>query len=195
MSVGELLFKLLEYIYTFWPFRVVQVWESGLRIRLGNPIQELSSKNGLFGSGLHFFWPWFEYIETRDSNWEVLETERQTHTVSGQTITFSLSVRYRIVSMLALYTKIHDPDGTIMNELQSLAGSAVDSLNTYEDPEDFVLVDEARENLSELVEEAARKSLGEWGILIEEDGVALISCSEAETYRILTDPMLVFGSN
>ncbi len=189
MNLGELLFKILGWIYDFWPLRVINRWESGVRIWLGQTQKLLTHENGIFGTGLHWFIPLAGEIQARESNLEVLETSMQTHTVLGQTVTFTLGVRFKISDMKRLYEEIHDPDATIMNELISLAGTAVSSMGEeVEDPEEFDLVEEIRANLIDLLEEAMAESLEAWGIEVKE--ISLISLAEAPTYRVLADSLL-----
>ena len=55
MSLGELVEQALEWVYRFWPARVINDWEQGVRCVLGNARGLLTSQNGLFGTGLHLF--------------------------------------------------------------------------------------------------------------------------------------------
>ena len=74
MTFGEFLQAVVERIYEFWPFRIVSVWEQGVRMRSGNPTKLLTSRNGLFGSGVHGFVPLVGEIIVEDVNIRVIET-------------------------------------------------------------------------------------------------------------------------
>ena len=80
MTFGEFLSQILDWLYRFWPMRIVHDWEQGVRCRFGNATSLLTSSNGIFDTGFHVFWPVIGEINIYETNIEVSETELQTHT-------------------------------------------------------------------------------------------------------------------
>lgn len=175
MSLGEFFQKVLEWLYEFWPLRIVNAWEQGVRLRAGNPTKLLTSTNGIWGSGVHGFWPLLGEIITEDVNQCVIETSWQTiPTKDGHSISFSLAARYRIRDLVKLYTQIHEQEETIENQLCAAAGTAVPELN----------LDEI-DGLPDLVQKEARKRLTEWGVTLLE--VSIYNRVEAQTLRLMQE--------
>ena len=176
MTFGEFLRQLFEWLYRFWPARIVRDWEQGVRCRLGNATALLTSRNGVFGTGLHFFWPVLGEIAVYETNIEVTETALQTHTtLDGQTITFSLGVKYQIFDLKRMYLSIHDPIETLHNEICAAAGHCV--LSTRES--------ELADRLCERVTQRVKGQLEGWGI--ELVALSLINLTQARPLRLIMD--------
>ena len=176
MTFGEFLGQVFEWLYRFWPCRIVSDWEQGVRCRLGRATALLTSTNGLFGTGLHFFWPLAGEIHTTETNIEVEETALQTHTTSDSVpVSFALGVQYRIRDMRQMYLHIHDPAETIENAICATAGTCVTSTKHAELPS--LLCGRVMEETHDL--------LGEWGI--EVLSVSLMNFSRVRPVRLLTD--------
>jgi len=123
MTFGEFLKQAFEWLYQFWPVRIIHDWEQGVRCRFGNATSLLTSQNGLGDTGLHVFWPLVGEINLYETNIEVSETELQTHTTGdGVAVTISLGIKYRIFDLKRMYQSIHDPVETLGNELCSAVG-------------------------------------------------------------------------
>lgn len=122
MTLGEFLKQALEHLYGLWPFRIIRDWEQGIRLRHGNATALLDSTNGLFGTGIHVFFPVIGEIIDSDTNIETPETDRQDLiTADGELISFSLAVRYRVRDLKLLWLKIHDQDETVLEEVRAAA--------------------------------------------------------------------------
>ena len=80
MTFGEFLKQILEHLYGLWPLRIVNDWEQGVRVVHGNATTLLTSSNGMFGTGLHCFWPLIGEFVSQDTNIETPETGLQTLT-------------------------------------------------------------------------------------------------------------------
>jgi regulator of protease activity HflC (stomatin/prohibitin superfamily) len=174
MSIGELVKQILEWVYAFWPMRIIHDWEQGVRCLFGNAKARLTSSNGLGGTGLHFFWPGLQEIEVCDTNIEVVETDLQTHTsLDGAPVTFSMGLKYRITNLMRMYKSIHDARETIYNEISSVAGWCVGQMD-YE---------AIRHDLCEHVLRETKEQMGEWGI--EVMSLHLINMSEAKPLRLI----------
>ena len=165
-----------EWIYKFWPLRIVSAWEQGVKLRAGNPTDLLTSTNGWHGSGLHFYWPVLGEIITADTASRVVETGWQSLvTKDGEGVSFSLAARYRIRDLVKLYTTIQDPDETIQNQLSAAASEALSTLN----------LDEIDAQLAAMVKKEARKQLTQWGVTLLE--VSLFNRIEAQAIRLLSE--------
>jgi regulator of protease activity HflC (stomatin/prohibitin superfamily) len=176
VTFGDLVRQVLEHLYGLWPLRIVRDWEQGVRLRLGNATALLTSSNGLFGTGLHAFWPVLGEIIGQDTNIETPETSLQTYTTQdGRTVTFSLAVRYRVKDLRALWLKIHDQEATIQEEIRSAAGSVIVELDFAEMPEQF----------GPAVAKAAQANMRGWGLEIL--SVSLVNYTDAQTLRLMTE--------
>lgn len=176
MTMGELLKEFAEWLYAFWPIRIVHDWEQGVRCRFGNATALLTSSNGLFGTGLHWFWPMIGEILAYETNIEVVETDLQTHTTAdGAPVTFSMGLKYRIFDLKRMYQKIHDPQETLRNELCSVAGTCASRMNRESLPD----------RLCDQILLETKEQMGSWGI--EVISLALMNLAEAQPVRLITN--------
>lgn len=174
MTIGELLSQVMDWIYAFWPFRLVRDWEQGVRCLLGNATDRLTSENGLFGTGLHWFWPGVGEIIVCETNIEVVETGLQTIlSIEDSPVTFSLGLKYRIGNLKRMYEQIHDPADTLCNEVASTAGYVVSHMEVESIPD----------RLCDAVLLETKEQLGEWGIDIV--SLRLMNFSEAQPIRLI----------
>lgn len=167
---GDFLKEAVAWLYEFWPLRIVTDWEQGVRVRAGRATALLTSENGLFGSGLHVFWPGFGEIYVDDVNIRTIETEPQT--VQG--VTFSLGIKFRTKDLRAQYLKIHDPDDTVADEARSAAGLAA--------LEHGLTLETAAEFGPRVLEQIKKETRG-WGQDVL--AVRLINVTEAPALRLL----------
>jgi len=176
MTIGEFLRQVVEWLYQFWPVRIVRDWEQGVRCRFGNATSLLTSKNGLWGTGLHAFWPLIGEINVDETNIEVSETELQTHTtLDGVSITFSLGVKYHIFDLKRMYVNIHDPVETLSNEICSAAGKCVVVMQSSE----------VSDRLCPRVLQEVKEQTGQWGIDLV--SLSLINLTSARPLRLIMD--------
>lgn len=176
MTIGEFLLAVVEWVYEFWPIRIIDAWEQGVRMRAGNPTKLLTSENGWRGSGIHGFWPVVGEIISEEANACVIETSWQTLvTKDGKPVSFSLAARFRIRDLMKLYLGIHDRDETIENQLLAAAAAAIVTLNLSELDDKF----------ADAVKDEAKRRLTEWGVTLLE--VALVNRVEATNIRLLDD--------
>lgn len=176
MTIGEFLQQVVEWIYEFWPFRIVLAWEQGVRLRGGNVTGLLTSTNGWRGSGIHAFWPIVGEIITEEVNVRVVETSWQSLvTKDGRPVSFSLAARYKIRDLTKLYVQIHDSDDTIGNQMSAAAAAAITNLN----------LDQLDSLFASAVRAEARKRLAEWGVALLE--VSLYNRVEAAALRLMSE--------
>ena len=176
MTIGEFLQKVVEWIYEFWPIRIIRVWEQGVRLRAGNVTGLLTSTNGWFGSGVHGFVPLLGEILSDEVNSRVVETGWQSLTTKdGVAVSFSLAARYRIRDLAKLYVGIHESGETIENQLSAAASLVILDMTFTELEEGFTAA----------VLEEARKRLNEWGVSLLE--VNLFNLVKASALRLINE--------
>jgi regulator of protease activity HflC (stomatin/prohibitin superfamily) len=178
VSFGEFLKEALEWLYRFWPWRIVKDWEQGVRVRHGNATALLNSTNGLFKTGIHVFWPGIGEILVEETNVVTMETDLQTCTTKdGKAFTFSLGVKFKVKDLRAYYTKIHDADSTISEEARSAAGRACRELDLADCPE----------KLGDQTKDRAKRRMHGWGLELID--VVLINNTEAQVLRLIMDAL------
>jgi regulator of protease activity HflC (stomatin/prohibitin superfamily) len=174
MTFGEFLAAIGEHIYGYWPFRIVSDWEQGVRVRNGRAVSLLTSKNGLFRTGLHLFWPAVGEIIISETNVEVNRTEMQTHTTKDDvTVTFALTLKYRIRDLRAMYVQIHDHDDTIVAEVCASAGRWIAELD----------YDDAQGELPDCIFKDVCERMEDWGIDVQD--ISLFSFTSARAMRLI----------
>ncbi len=175
MTIGELIAHFAQYIYGFWPIRVVNSWEQGVLVRAGQVRKLLTSDNGIRGTGLHFFCPGLSEVWKQEANIETILTPSQTHTTEdGVSVCFNLAVRYLVVDLSKVYTSIHDIGATLVAELASSAGALVGE-STYE---------EARAQLGDDVWRDLSERFEGWGIELQ--AIELANFARARALRVIT---------
>lgn len=178
MSFGEFLKEALEWLYRFWPFRIVKDWEQGVRVRHGNATALLTSSNGIFKTGMHVFWPGIGEIMVEETNTVTMETDLQTCTTKdGKAFTFSLGVKFQVKDLRAYYLKMHDADSTISEESRSAGARACRDLNLEDCPD----------KLGDLTKDRAKRRMRGWGLELID--IALINNTEAPALRLIMDAL------
>ena len=179
MTLGEFFREIIDYLYGLWPFRIIVDWEQGVRLRHGNATKTLTSTNGLFKTGIHVFWPILGDMLKQETNIETPETERQDLiTADGELISFSLAVRYRVHDLKAFYTKIHDQDSTVLEEVRSAAAEKTRQLP---------LVEVRGAEFGAKVLEQTKKQTHGWGLTFL--SVSPVNMTTAPQLRLITELM------
>ena len=175
MTVGDVLATWGEKLVGLFPFRVVNEWQQGVKVRGGRIIRLCKYNNGIRGSGVHFFWPLLEDITHIDCTHEPMETPTQSSvTKDGHSITYTLILRFRVKDARKLMRELFEGPSIVLIEALASAGGLVPTMD-YE---------ELRE-LPELVYRDIRAQLSGWGIAL--DKVALGTCVECPAYRLIGD--------
>lgn len=167
MTFGDLLAKVFEFIWDFWPLRIVHEWEQGIRLRSGRITATL-------GAGIHMFWPVVGEIITADCVTDVNSTDTQTcATGDDENVSFSLALKYRIVDLAAMYRSIQDPEDTIATEVCAAAAGIVAT-------EEYDLL---ATTLGDLVWADINERLLKWGIELESCDV--YTFTQCRTFRLI----------
>ncbi len=183
MTFGELIAAFGDYLRSLIPFVLVEEWEQGVKTRFGRIVRTCLPTNGLFGTGVHMFWPVVGGIIVQDTNISTMESDDQTLTTNdGETVVVALTLSYWIFDVGRFYRFIHDQDDTIQNVLESSVGRWVGELNWYdvEDEEDRVI----GANLIPQVEKDVELRFENWGIRI--DDLALHTLTKVRAFRLIS---------
>lgn len=184
MTFAEVLKELAERIYSLWPARIIRQWEQGARLRFGRvQAQALTHSNGLFGTGLHFFWPIVGELVTTECNWDVLETSIQTMRLKdGTEVTFSLGVQYRVVDIVKWWLQIQDHDSTVAETFRGVAGEVARECSTLEE---FMADAPSVERRQGRILTEVRRQMEPWGIEVRR--ARFINMTQAPAVRLITD--------
>lgn len=176
MNFSELISQLVDKIVGLWPVRIIFDWEQGIRLHNGAITALLTSSNGLFGTGIHLFWPVIGDILTEDANIRVVETDIQTVTTKdGSPATVSIGIKYKIKDLQAVLLKVNEYEDTVLELARSTVGVIVPTLQW----------DELVDKLGAAVESSVKKRMYGWGIEVLE--VAPINLTNAPAIRLIQD--------
>lgn len=111
MNVFTEIFKWFTELFKWW--FVVLPWEQGLRVRLGkHPV--------ILGPGIHLKVPLYHTAYKQTTRMRMLRLSMQTVTTRDKvTLSIVCSMGYTIKDVLMLYKKLHHPEGTLANIIQS----------------------------------------------------------------------------
>lgn len=175
MTIGEFLKELIDRAMGVWPIRIIQDWEQGLRVRAGRVQALLTSRNGLFGTGIHLFWPLLGEIYKDETNIRLALTDLQTCTTAdGRPASFSFGVRYRVRDLSVCWQQVQTYEGAILDAVMCAAGQVAPTI-TWAD----------RAAFGAAVEAAARKAIRGWGLEIT--SFAVVNLTDARPLRLLMD--------
>lgn len=163
---------IIRNVMAFWPFFVVDFNQRAVRIRNGNPIEEVSA-------GLHFRRLFIEKIHT----WYIAEDFidlpfGDAQTKDGKTVTFSANVGFRIVSPMKMMRAVIDVD-------ENLARLALGQLSTLISKRTFDELAKGNEGMRTWLKQQIDRETSEWGI--EVTCVYLTNLSCARQIRLLKD--------
>jgi len=174
VTLAELISQFAEQILGLIPLRWVNQWEQGVLMRAGQVRKLLTHENGLFGTGVHFIVPLLDEAHTIEANADTVLTPVQVHeTQDGEAVSFSFAIRWSVVDAARLFSSIHEPKDTLVNEVVMSAGGLIGTID-YDDAACFP--DEVYRDVSGRLEE--------WGIEIE--ALHLATFARARTMRLIT---------
>lgn len=168
MTLSDLLSRLFDYIGSLIPFKIVQVYEQGVRVRFGKPVELVE------GGRLVWYWPLIEDVVTYDTLTRTVDLDDQTVTLpGGRTVTFSGLLQYRISDALKLHTQVWEADDTVSNTVLGIFSHHAAFLP--DDPKPVAFAND--------VQEEAEAELAEWGIEVED--VSLCNFAVVPVLRLL----------
>jgi hypothetical protein len=178
-GLGDFLKLAWDWVWEWWPIRIVRQWEQGIRIRAGKVTKLLRYDNGPLPGlrGLHFFWPRLGEIIIEECNWELTQTDLQSLTTKdGEVVSMSFALQFRIRDLGLYYLNLHDHEASLLETVRAAAGMTV--------PEcDWETLRSAawRDTMYERV----RKSIHGWGLEVKL--VAPTTLVSAQTFRLIMD--------
>ncbi len=108
---ADILARFSELCYWFY---IVLPWEQALHIRAGKNVTKI-------GPGLYFKFPFVDIVYKQNTRIRAVGLESQTVTTTdGATITFSGSIRYRVVDIEKMYSNVHNVQDTVRQEVQGI---------------------------------------------------------------------------
>lgn len=159
-QLGEWLSRL-----RFW--FTVRPWESGIDVRCGRWIYDLQP-------GVHLCIPFFDEVFVQNMRLRVLNLPVQTVTNrSGDTVTLSAIVRWRIANVRLIYEQLHNPEDWIYNAVLSAIATTVHEMTTAVD---VASIGQAAT--------AALKDAHQVGIEIQ--GISITDIARVKTFRLIT---------
>ena len=182
-GLGDFLLKAAEWIWDFWPLRIVNDWEQGVRLLGGHATKLLTSTNARRPfSGIHAFIPGFGEILVEEANVETPETELQDFlSADGTAWCAAFAVTFRIKDLRALYLKVHDHQETIISEAKAAIAAAGRTLTD----------DEMGEKLETVALEEAKKQTWGWGLELMR--IRPTTLTKVQALRIVGDAPSVSG--
>lgn len=151
--------QFFDAILSFIPhIKIVRSTHSGVRFRSGRYPQLMSAENGLFKTGVHFYWPIVTEVE-------VVPVKRQTVNLVAQYVTtkddiavgVSGIVVYEVSDVVKLLTESFEYDDTVKDFALAAIKNAMSSM-TYID------IKESHEDFDEVLTDLLRKELQDYGI-------------------------------
>jgi regulator of protease activity HflC (stomatin/prohibitin superfamily) len=173
---------IVEYLILLCPFRVITIYpfEQGVLFRGGQVNKVCTYKNGLFGSGMHFFWCWWESITQVGTAETVNETQFQTvQTKDAIELTVSLAVTSKVVDPVAYSVNVMD----VLDSLENLCQGALAGVVSMSDY-DNIRSDYTQ--LGEQVLEQLQEKGEDWGVDFLQ--VNIVNFTVARALRLLQDP-------
>lgn len=109
---------------------VIESYESGVIMRLGNCRKVVTSKNGLFGTGLQPMWPLLESDITEAIKPRVVSfSGRSLMTRDSKNVVVGLTMTLRIGDVQKALLEVHDADNCINDIGQLVAARTIQQFN------------------------------------------------------------------
>ena len=120
-TIAALIEKYLDKILsTAFPYKIVYQWEQGVKTRSGKVVGGvLTSTNGLFGSGVHFYWPIIGTLAAWETNVEVFSTKPQS--INEWTVSFLVQARIKRLDWW--FINVGDPMPDVVADTVAAAAS------------------------------------------------------------------------
>ena len=120
LTLAALIEKYLDKILNAaLPYKIVMEWEQGVKTRSGRVVALCRHDNGLFGTGIHLYWPLIGSLTAWECNVEAFRTDPQT--IGG--VTFSFQVQARIRRLDRWFVAVQDPMvDVVSNTIMAAAG-------------------------------------------------------------------------
>jgi regulator of protease activity HflC (stomatin/prohibitin superfamily) len=109
---------------------VIESYESGVIMRLGNCRKVVTSENGLFGTGLHPMWPFIETDLTEPIKPRVVSfSGRSLMTKDGKNVVVGVTMTLRVADPKKALLEVHDADNCIDDIGQLVTARTIQQFN------------------------------------------------------------------
>lgn len=166
----------LWHLIQFW--EVISQFEEGIVLRLGNFHRRITSKNGLFGTGLHFIWPLaiehvYDHVIIPDT---IALNSQSITTADGIGITVEAVVKFRVFIVEDYLLKVTDQEAAFADISATAIADAI-TTTTYED----LLTTDISSNIHSDIQDR----ILEYGIEIQ--SVAFRTMQKCRTIRLINN--------
>ena len=182
------LIDLLEKCFNFFVFLYVcPQFENAVLLRLGNYKKTLTSKNGVFNTGLHFIFPFYidiVYSKSVVEDTHQLKSQALT-SKDGVSVTVEVILKFRVFDVAAFLLKI---DGQVSAFSDIAAGTigAIVSQNNWE----YLFKNQYGE-VKELYVDILNELMLQYGIKVH--SVAFRTFQNCRTIKLINDSYLMEG--
>jgi len=164
MTLVQLLQQFFRSVFQWWV--TVAPWEQGVRVRFGKHVE-------LLPPGIHIRLPFVHQVFVQPTRLRAHYVEPQTLTTrDGKTIVLAAALRYDVVDVLKLYSRVHNAHDTISQRIQGVLASHAFTRNIA----DLVPADMAKLVLSSI-------DLSEYGIRVS--AFELTNFAVVRVYRLI----------
>ena len=164
----KLIELIVTFIHDFLPFKIVNQWEEGVKLKFGKFIK-------VVGPGLNWKIPFFEQVWVTPVITQTVNLKSQTvTTLDEKSVVLSSIVRYQIHDVQKFLLGVMHANDVLVDTTQGIIRDIVEN-TTWND-----LVDLTK-NVTPEVNEQVKK----WGITVEL--ISFPDLGEITTYRIISD--------
>ena len=163
---------ILDRLADFWPFVVVDFWETALRVRLGKDKDVLAP-------GCHWRWPFLDNVISEPAAEQTINLPAiSVETADHYAITASGNIAYRITGIREYWRTLHDGADSLANILLSgLSRTCCEN--------DFETLHANWDELHDEVREQLQREVAANGITITRVGIT--DLVQARQYRLFVD--------
>ena len=174
--MGDFVRILLDKLHEWWPIRIVDAGNQGVKYRQDGTAECLQP-------GWHWFWPKAQRIEEVACQYQNVDCGLQSLTTKdGREVSLSLNVGYSISDAALLWTSFQHFDTSLINMARGHAAEIVCESEWEELASD-------PQGLGQEIQEALQEDVESFGVRIED--VTADQLSRARTYRLLQSQSLV----
>lgn len=157
-------------------FTVIESYEAGVIMRLGNCRKVVTSSNGMCGTGFHWMWPFAENDITEHIKPRVVSFKgRSLMTKDGKNVVVSLTITYKVADVQKALLEVFDVDNCIDDIGQLVAARTIQQFN---------YVDLSSELFEKELLSNCRDRAAEFGLEIVDAGLSEIAL--ARTIRLMS---------
>lgn len=117
--------KLMDNLAELLPVRIVHDYEQGVLFSMGKSKKLCTSSNGISGTGVHVFWPFFQSMVIDETLERIVDLSRQTIGA----VTVQGSVGYCIYDLKKVWENLYDYEESLLNVTEGIIAANADDLS------------------------------------------------------------------